>query len=109
MARHPLRRVIKGTVMKLTRMKWMMVVVLTAVFLTVGLVLAGGDMMPRSLVSSGGGIVNQNGVTLHSAVGQPAVGAVANGDVLCAGYLCGADAPPVTVGSQAIYLPFVMR
>jgi hypothetical protein len=96
--------------MKYINKKWLLVLVLlTAVLLTVGLVFAGGDMLPRSLVSSGGGVVSQNGYTLHSAIGQPAVGAVQNGLTLCSGYLCGADAPPVTGGGFSIYLPIVIR
>jgi hypothetical protein len=95
--------------MKLTRMKWMIVLMVTAVFLTVGLVLAGGDMMPRSLVSSGGGLVSQNSITLHSAIGQPAIGTVANGTILCSGYLCDAAAPPVSGGSQGLFLPYINR
>ena len=94
--------------MKLTRMKWIMVVA-TAVFLTVGLVLAGGDMLPRSLVSSGGSLVSQNSLTLHSAIGQPAIGTVTNGTILCSGYLCDADAPPVSGGGQNIFLPYINR
>ncbi|MCL4264513.1 MAG: hypothetical protein KJ069_14915 [Anaerolineae bacterium] len=96
--------------MKRINKKWLLLlVVLTAVLLTVGLVFAGGDMLPRSLVSSGGGLVSQSGYTLHSAIGQPVVGAVQNEDTLCSGYLCGADAPPVTGGSYYIYLPVVIR
>lgn len=96
--------------MKRINKKWLVVLVLlTAVLLTVGLVFAGGDMLPRSLVSSGGGLVSQSGYTLHSAIGQPVVGAVQNEATLCSGYLCGADAPPVTGGGYHIYLPVVIR
>jgi hypothetical protein len=95
--------------MKLTRMKWMIVVMMMTACLTVGLVLAGGDMLPRSLVSSGGSIVNQGSVSLHSAIGQPAIGTVANGTILCSGYLCDADAPPVSGGGHSLFLPFIKR
>ncbi|HRQ37793.1 MAG TPA: hypothetical protein PLD25_07750 [Chloroflexota bacterium] len=96
--------------MKYINKKWLLVVVLlTAVFLTVSLAFAGGDLLPRSLVSSGGGLVSQSGYSLHSAIGQPVVGAVQNEATLCSGYLCGADAPPVTGGSFHIYLPVVIR
>lgn len=96
--------------MKYVNKKWLLLlVVLTAVLLTVGLVFAGGDMLPRSLVSSGGGLVSQGGYTLHSAIGQPVVGAVQNEATLCSGFLCGADAPPVTGGGYHIYLPVVVR
>jgi len=96
--------------MKSINKKWLlMVVLLTAVLLTVGLAAAGGDMLPRSLVSSGGGLVSQDGYTLHSAIGQPVVGAVENGVTLCSGYLCGPGAPAVTGGNFSIYLPAVIR
>jgi hypothetical protein len=96
--------------MKYVNKKWLLVVVLlTAVLLTVGLAFAGGNMLPRSLVSSGGGVVSQGGYVLHSAIGQPVVGAVQNEATLCSGYLCGADAPPVTGGGYHIYLPVVIR
>lgn len=77
--------------------------------LMTGLVWAGGDGMPRSLVSSGGGLVSQGGINLETAVGQPVVGAVANGAVLCSGYWCGADAPPITGGMYALYLPTLSK
>jgi hypothetical protein len=95
--------------MKRMNKKWLLLVALTAVLLSVGLVFAGGDMLPRSLVSSGGGMVSQSGYTLHSAIGQPVVGAVQNEATLCSGFLCGADAPPVTGGDYHIYLPAMVR
>ncbi len=84
-------------------------VVLMVLLLGVGLAAAGGDMLPRSLLSSGGGLVSQSDLALHSAIGQPAVGAVQNGSTLCSGYLCGASAPPVSGGTFHIYLPTVVR
>lgn len=95
--------------MKRINKKWLLLLTLTAVLLTFGLAFAGGDMLPRSLVSSGGGLVSQGEYALHSAIGQPVVGAVQNGAILCSGYLCGADAPPVTGGGYHIYLPTVIR
>jgi len=89
--------------------QWLLALMLTAVFLTVGLVLAGGNMLPRSLISSGGSIVNQGSTTLHSAIGQPAIGTVANGTLLCSGYLCDAAAPPVSGGSHGLFLPYINR
>ena len=91
------------------QLKVMIVVMITAVFLTVGLVLAGGEIIPRSLISSSGSIVNQGSTTLHSAIGQPAIGTVANGTILCSGYLCDAAAPPVSGGSQGLFLPYINR
>jgi len=77
-------------------------VTLAAVLLTVGMVAAGGEILPRSLVSSGGGTLAQSGYTLHNAIGQPAVGSSENGLVLCSGYLC---TDPV-IGCN-VYLPAV--
>lgn len=87
----------------------LLLVILMAVLLTGGLVAAGGEMLPRSLVSSGGEMVSQSGYSLHNAIGQTAVGAVENDTVLCSGFLCGAEAPPVSGGSYDIYLPVVIR
>ena len=96
--------------MKHTRMIWMIVVGLTAVFLTASLALADGDVLSRSLVSSGGSIVSESGFTLQSAIGQPAAGAVANGPVLCSGYLCGPGVPSDIGGDgHSLYLPSVVR
>ena len=83
--------------------------VLLLTLLSLGLVLAAGEMMPRTLVSSGGGIVSQGDVALHSAIGQPAVGAVGSNLTLCSGYLCGAGAPPVTGGSNTLYIPILFK
>lgn len=85
----------------------LVVVLITAVLLSVGLAAAVGELLPRSLVSSGGGVVNQSGAGLHSAIGQPVVGAVQNGLTLCSGFLCGAGAPPVTEADFFVYLPLV--
>jgi hypothetical protein len=96
--------------MKHTRMMWMIVVGLTAVFLTASLALADGDVLPRSLVSSGGSVVSESGFTLHSAIGQPAAGAVANGPLLCSGYLCGTGVlPDGGDDGHSLYLPSVVR
>lgn len=102
--------------MKHIGMIGMIVVVLTAVFLTGSLALADDDVLPRSLVSSGGSVVSESGFTLHSAVGQPAAGAVANGPVLCSGYLCAAGVSPGDDGGngddgdgRSLYLPSIAR
>jgi hypothetical protein len=89
------------------QMVWL--VVITAVLLTFSLVAAGGELLPRSLVSSGGGMVSQGNVALHSAIGQPVVGVVQNGATLCSGFLCGADAPPINDPDFYIYLPVTIR
>ncbi len=80
--------------MKQINVKWILAVLLMTVLLTAGLALAAGELMPRSLVSSGGGLVSEAGYTVHSAIGQPVVGAVTNEATLCSGFLCGPGAPP---------------
>ena len=96
----------KGLSKKLT-MVW---VGLTLVLLlSVGLALAGGTLNSRDLVSSGGGSVSQSGLTLQTAVGQPAVGSVQNGETLCSGFLCNAGAPSVSGGEHDLFLPVVIR
>lgn len=79
--------------------------------LGLGVVLAEGEMLNRSLVSGGGGIVTQSGLTLHSATGQPVAGAVANDLLLCSGYWCGGDAPitePPIIGDEFdLFLPLI--
>jgi hypothetical protein len=79
--------------------------------LGLGVVLAEGEMLNRSLVSGGGGIVSQSGLTLHSATGQPVAGAVANDLLLCSGYWCGGGAPvtePPIIGDDfALFLPLI--
>jgi hypothetical protein len=77
--------------------------------LSVGLALAGGTITSRDLVSSGGGSVSQSGLTLQTAVGQPAVGSVQNSQTLCSGFLCDANAPSVSGGEHELFLPFVIR
>lgn len=91
------------------RISMQLIPALVLLLLLVGLALAGGQGMPRSLVSSGGGAVAQSGLTLHSAIGQPVVGAVENGPTLCSGFLCGAEAPPVSGTDFHTYLPVVVR
>lgn len=91
------------------RVLWSAVLLLT-LLLVVGLAVAAGEMLPQSLVSSGGSQVDQEGLTLHSAIGQPAVGAVENGATLCSGFLCGADAPQLSTDDDyPLYLPAVSR
>lgn len=89
--------------------KWLLLVLLTAVLLTVGLVFAEGELLPRSLVSGGGGLVSQSSYHLHNAIGQPVVGAVQNGATLCSGFLCDANAPLINGGNFDSYLPMIIR
>ncbi len=96
----------KGLSKKLT-MIW--VCLALVLLFSVGLVLAGGTITSRDLVSGGGGQVSQSGLTLHTAVGQPAVGSVQNSETLCSGFLCDASAPSLSGGEHSLYLPFIIR
>ena len=58
----------------------------------------------RSLISSGGGQVSQDGLAMQSAVGQPLVGCGRNGLSLCSGFLCG----PCSA-EHKVFLPIVTR
>lgn len=86
------------------------VVVVTAVFLTFSLALASGELLPRNAVS-GGGAVTSGGLVLHTAVGQPAAGAVTMPEAsLCSGFWCGLGAPGGPFeGEMKVYLPVVIR
>lgn len=90
-----------------------LVVTFIILLMGLGIVLADGEMLPRSLVSSGGSIVSQNGLVLHSATGQPVAGAAENELVLCSGYWCGSGAPltepPIIEDSFDLYLPLIIN
>ena len=78
--------------------------------LGLGVVLAEGEMLNRSLVSGSGGIVAQSGLTLHNATGQPVAGTVANDLLLCSGYWCGGapvTEPPIIGGEFDLFLPLI--
>ena len=82
---------------------------LIVLLLSFGLALAGADVTSRSVVNSGGGSVSQSGLALQTAIGQPVVGAVQNDLTLCSGFLCSADAPPISGSGNQLFLPFVIR
>lgn len=88
-----------------------LVAALIVLLVMAGVVAAAGEVMPRSLLSSGGGVVSQAGYSLHSAVGQPVAGAVQEDLTLCSGYLCAAEAPlsPAPDGGHLLYLPMTVR
>jgi hypothetical protein len=86
----------------------MLVAVLVLLLVMVGLAAAVGELLPRNLVSGGGGMVSEGGLALHSAIGQPVVGAVENGLALCSGFLCGSGAP-VGGSDFYVYLPVAIR
>ena len=84
------------------------ILALLALTLFVGLLLATFEpSLPRHLLSSGGGLIEGDGLKLNSAIGQPVVGIESGGPgevSLCSGFLC---AEPFQ-GPQEIYLPFVV-
>jgi len=84
---------------------------LALLLLSMGLALAAGESISLGLVGSGGGEVSAEGLSLRSAIGQPAVGAVGEDLSLCSGQFCGPDAPPAAGGgdAHAVFLPFVGR
>jgi hypothetical protein len=94
--------------MSINKKQILWLVVITAVLLTFSLAAASGELLPRSLISGGGGMVSEGGLALRSAIGQPVVGAVENGAALCSGFLCGPGAP-VGGGDFYVYLPLVIR
>lgn len=76
--------------------------------LSLGIVLAEGEQLSRSLISSGGSITMDSGLVLHSATGQPAAGTVQNERLLCSGYWCGAgvsETDPPAEYPFHLYLP----
>lgn len=76
--------------------------------LAVGLALAAGDTMPRTLIDSGGGALEQSDIRLQSSIGQPIVGTVSQEMTLCSGYYCGPGVAAVAK-DYAIYLPVIVR
>lgn len=93
------------------RLRLELVGALVLLLVTMALALATGEMLPRSLVSGGGGVAMSGDLTLQRAVGQPAVGAVtaAAGQTLCGGFWCGRGAPEVAPVMMQVYLPVVVR
>jgi hypothetical protein len=85
------------------------VLALLALAIFVSLLLAAVDpSLPRSLVSSGGGIVKGSGLELNSAIGQPVTGIKSGGPgqvTLCSGFLC----PEAVHGSSQVFVPLVVK
>ena len=85
------------------------VLALLALALFVSLLLAAVDpSLPRSLVSSGGGIISGSGLELNSAIGQPVTGIESGGPgevTLCSGFLC----PEAVQGESQVFIPFVVK
>jgi hypothetical protein len=76
--------------------------------LSLQLALAAGEQLSRSVVSSGGGTVNQGSLTLLTTIGQPTA---SNGQNLCSGCLCGPGVPDSSEPGldHSIYLPLLRK
>lgn len=92
---------------KISKRSLLALAMIVLLLLSLGWVAADGEMLPRSLVSSGGGMVSSGGMALETAVGQPVAGAVGNGLTLCSGFYCGGGVE--AGGSEMVYLPMVVR
>lgn len=75
---------------------------------SLGLVAAAGEMLPRSLVSSGGGTTANSELTLQASLAQPIANTVTNEFTLCAGFYCGAGVTETGV-NYYVYLPTVIK
>ena len=99
-------------IIKKRKALWLGLILLLAL-MGLGVVMADGTALSRSLVSGGGGIVSQSGVTLRSATGQPAAGAVENDLTLCSGYWCSGGAPlsepPIIEDEFELFLPIIIK
>lgn len=84
------------------RRRWALGVAVLGVLLFAGLGLAAGEMIPRSLVSGGGGLVSQGDVALNGAIGQPAVGPVRDGITLCSGFHCNESGAAIIVAVASV-------
>jgi hypothetical protein len=87
--------------------RWVYSVGLLVLLLGVLTLAAAGDLGGlRYLISSGGGRVSQDGLTMQSAIGQPVAGRSGHGPSLCSGFLCGAPGPEP---GHRVFLPLVTR
>lgn len=94
-----------------TRPKWfsgMWVGLLILLLLVGGVLASGGTELPRTVVSSGGGMVSNSGLVLSGSLGQPVAGTVDTGGIRhCTGFWCNAAAaPPLPI---SVYLPLTVR
>jgi hypothetical protein len=95
--------------MKLTKRRILLALVICLLLaFSLGLVAAAGEMLPRSLVSSGGGSTANSELTLQASLAQPIANTVTNEFTLCAGFYCGAGVTE-TVVNYNVYLPAVIR
>lgn len=81
---------------------------LLLIFLLAGFVLAAGGNLPRTLVSSGGGLIQQNDISLQHSIGQPIAGAVSNNLTLCSGFHCGQGVISLEE-NYPLYLPLITQ
>lgn len=75
----------------------------------VGLTRASGEMIPRSGITSGGGMSISSTLQLQGSIGQPVAGTVSTSLHVCSGLICGVDAPDTPVAAKHTYLPLIIR
>lgn len=95
--------------MKLTKRRILLALVICLLLaFSLGLVAAAGEMLPRSLVSSGGGSTANSELTLQASLAQPIANTVTNEFTLCAGFYCGPGVTETGV-NYFVYLPTVIK
>lgn len=95
--------------MKLTKRRILLALVICLLLaFSLGFVAAAGEMLPRSLVSSGGGSTANSQLTLQASLAQPIANTVTNEFTLCAGFYCGAGVTETAV-NYYVYLPAVIK
>lgn len=84
---------------------------LLALSIAAGTAMGAGEQIRRAAVVSSGGAYSAGSLRHHGGVGQPAVGAVRNGVMLCSGLHCGAGAPAAVEppAGNRLYLPLTVR
>jgi len=94
------------------RLKWrfgVLVGMLILLILVGGVLASGGVELPRMVLSSGGGEVNNSGLVLSASLGQPVAGTVTAGMWRhCSGFWCNTatvNSPP----GVNIFLPLMIK
>jgi hypothetical protein len=69
---------------------------------------AGASTGRRAGLMAGGGVVQQHGLVVRSAIGQPSAGGRMAGELYgCAGLICGAGAAADAAPKRRVWLPVV--
>jgi hypothetical protein len=80
--------------MPVKRRTFGLILLAAALLVGVAVALAQELRVPRALVATSGGEVTHDGLRLRWAVGQPAAGSLANGLILCSGFVCAPGVHP---------------